>query len=77
MAKPKYEVTAAFKDAQDKLKKYKEGDRYPRPANKKIAPERIEELKTKTNRKGVPFIKELEPEAPEEQPGADKEQDEE
>ncbi|WP_145349683.1 hypothetical protein [Staphylococcus epidermidis] len=60
MAKKKYEVLHIFKDGQDKGKLYKPGDRFPKPANKKIDYERILELSTSDNRQGKVLIKEIE-----------------
>ncbi|MGO2108306.1 MAG: hypothetical protein ACTH27_04910 [Staphylococcus equorum] len=59
MAK-KYEVIAKFRDGEDKNKLYEVGDNYPKPANKKVSKARIDSLSSKDNKKGKPFIKELE-----------------
>lgn len=56
----KYEVLHDFRDLQDKEKIYRKGDTYPKPANKKISDERIEELSTSKNRLKKPLIKEVE-----------------
>ncbi|WP_454844449.1 hypothetical protein [Priestia megaterium] len=55
----KFEVIEDFKDLQDKDKIYRKGDRYPKPANKNIDDERLEELLTNKNKQGRPVIKEL------------------
>lgn len=57
---PKYTVVTDFKDLQDNKKLYKKGDRYPKPVNKKISKERLEELSTKNNAKNTIFISETE-----------------
>ncbi|AJI23884.1 hypothetical protein H8R29_11365 [Priestia megaterium] len=56
----KFEVIEDFKDLQDKNKIYRKGDWYPKPANKNINDERLEELLTNKNKQGRPVIKELE-----------------
>lgn len=57
----KHVVVSQFKDLQDKNKVYEVEELYPKPANKKISAERLEELKTKKSKKtGKPFIKEVE-----------------
>lgn len=59
--KVKYIVLSPFKDLEDKDKVYQPDEVYPRPANKKVSKERLEELKTKKSKKtGRPFIKEVE-----------------
>lgn len=60
--KRKFEVIEDFKDLQDKNKLYFKGDTFPRPANKKVDDERLEELLTNTNKQGRPVIKEQEEE---------------
>lgn len=60
MAKKKYEVLHKFIDLEDKKKVYNVGDTYPKPANKKIPHERILELSTSDNKRGMVLIKELE-----------------
>ena len=55
----KFEVIEDFKDLQDKDKIYCKGERYPKPANKNIDDERLEELLTNKNKQGRPVIKEL------------------
>jgi len=57
---PKYEVINDFTDLQDGGKVYVKDDRYPKPANKKIEIERIEELLSDKNNQGRPVIKEIE-----------------
>ncbi|EKI4610923.1 hypothetical protein PCV59_001113 [Staphylococcus pseudintermedius] len=56
----KYEVLKTFKDLQDNEKTYKKGERFPRPANKKIDEERILELSSQDNRQKTPLIKKIE-----------------
>ncbi|MBO1513262.1 hypothetical protein [Metabacillus bambusae] len=56
----KYTVIEGFADLQDKNKPYYVGDNYPKPANKKVSAERLEELSTTKNDAGRPFIKEVE-----------------
>lgn len=56
----KYEVIRDFVDSQDKNKKYKVGDSYPQPANKKISGERLAELLSSDNKLGQPVIREVE-----------------
>lgn len=55
--KDKYIVIEYFVDLQDNNKEYKEGQRFPRPATKKISDERLELLSTDKNRQGKPVIK--------------------
>lgn len=61
----KYIVLHDFKDLQDvdkktnKNKKYKAGDTYPDPANKKISKERIEQLTSADNNQERPVIQEV------------------
>ncbi|WP_394356345.1 hypothetical protein [Staphylococcus delphini] len=56
----KYEVLKTFKDLQDNDKLYKKGNKFPRPANKKIDEERILELSSSDNRQRKPLIKKIE-----------------
>lgn len=58
----KYEVIKDFSDGKDKNKKYKVGDPFPQPANKKISPERLKELASSNNKLGQPVIQEKETE---------------
>ena len=53
----KYEVLEYFEDLLDNRRKYFPGDTYPRRGLKPTA-ERLEELSTDRNRRGVPLIKE-------------------
>ncbi len=53
----KYIVIKAFRDLQDNMHLYREGDKYPRRGRAKK--ERIEELLTDKNRAGVPLIAEV------------------
>jgi hypothetical protein len=66
MAKKKYEVLHKFIDLQDKNKTYEEGDTFPKPANKKISEQRIEELSGNDNKRGKTLIKEIEQETEQE-----------
>ena len=52
-----YEVLEYFEDLLDNRHKYFPGDAYPRRGLKPTA-ERLEELSTDRNRRGVPLIKE-------------------
>lgn len=58
MAKPKYEALFAFKDVEEG-KVYQKGERYPKPANKKVSEERLNELLSSENKLGKPVIKEV------------------
>ncbi|WP_239705194.1 hypothetical protein [Mammaliicoccus sp. R-M63] len=60
MAKKKYEVLQKFIDLQDKKKVYNVGDSFPKPANKKVTEERINELSSENNKRGKALIKEIE-----------------
>jgi hypothetical protein len=55
----KYEVIQNFVDSQDKNKKYKVGDSYPTPGNKKISEERLASLLSADNKIGQPVIREI------------------
>lgn len=57
-----YNVIRDFKDLKDKNKIYKRGDSYPKPANKKVSDERIEQLTTKNNKQGRPVIEAIDEE---------------
>jgi hypothetical protein len=48
-----------FKDLQDKGKIYRKGDAFPKPANKKVEAERLEELLSSENKFKKPVIKEI------------------
>lgn len=54
-----YEALEYFEDKQDNRKKYFPGDKYPRRGLKPTA-ERLEELSTNKNCRGIPLIKEIE-----------------
>ncbi|MEK4922390.1 hypothetical protein MKX78_10760 [Cytobacillus sp. FSL R5-0569] len=56
--KPRYTVLVGFTDLEDNNKVYKKDKPYPRPASKKVTKERIEELTTSNNKRGIPLIKE-------------------
>lgn len=56
----KYQVLVDFKDLQDGNKIYRKGDVYPRPANKKVGNDRLNELLSSDNNFGKPIIKEVE-----------------
>lgn len=51
-----YKVIVYFEDLQDKNHPYKVGDVYPRKGAKP-SPERIDELATNKNIRGIPLIK--------------------
>ncbi|WP_299090520.1 hypothetical protein [uncultured Metabacillus sp.] len=53
----KYEVIHPFHDLQDKNKIYSIGDTFPKPASKRVAKKRIEELLSSENKLGRPLIK--------------------
>ena len=55
----KYEVIQDFIDSQDKQKKYKVGDSFPSPVNKKISEDRLESLLSANNKLGHPVIREI------------------
>ncbi|WP_079708619.1 hypothetical protein [Paraliobacillus ryukyuensis] len=57
----KYEVIAGFKDKETK-KDYFVGDRYPKPANKKVEQERLDELASSDNAAGHPLIQKVDDE---------------
>ena len=62
-----YKVLIEFADLQDKEHVYLVGDEFPRKGFS-VSDERIKELSTATNRRGVPLIEEVmenEPEQPE------------
>ena len=56
----KYEVIKDFIDSQDKNKKYKVGDFYPNPANKKISEDRLNSLLSSDNKLKEAVIQERE-----------------
>ncbi|SEQ23696.1 hypothetical protein SAMN05216232_1991 [Virgibacillus subterraneus] len=55
----KFEVIAGFRDKETD-KEYFVGDKFPKPANKKVKKERIDELMSSDNNAGTPLIKEQE-----------------
>jgi hypothetical protein len=55
----KYEVIYNFIDSQDKRKKYKVGDTYPNPINKKISEERLASLLSADNKLRQPVIRKI------------------
>lgn len=60
MAKAKkFEVVSEFIDLEDNNKHYQVGDTFPKPANKKVAVARIEELSSKANKQNKVLIKEV------------------
>jgi hypothetical protein len=60
MAKSKkYQVIEDFKDLQDKGKIYRKNDPFPKPANKKVDEDRLEELLSSENNQKRPVIKEI------------------
>lgn len=56
----KYEVIKTFIDSQDKNKKYRVGDFFPTPANKKISTDRLATLLSANNKLKQPVIREIE-----------------
>ncbi|EGQ3068541.1 hypothetical protein KEI82_002440 [Staphylococcus pseudintermedius] len=54
--KEKYIVLKKFLDLQDNNKVYEVGERFPKPANKKVSEERLNELLGSDNRQGTPLI---------------------
>lgn len=56
----KYEVIHKFIDLEDNNKLYKEGQTYPRPANKNIPHDRLMDLLTSDNKRGKALIKKIE-----------------
>lgn len=54
-----YKVINFFKDGQDNGHSYKVGDEYPRKGLKPSA-ERVKELASKNNKRGIPMIVEVE-----------------
>ena len=59
MPKRKFVAIQDFKDLLDKDKIYYKGDRYPKPVNKIVSDERLEQLLTHTNKQGRPVIEEV------------------
>lgn len=59
MPKRKFITIQDFKDLEDKDKIYYKSDRYPKPVNKIVSEERLEQLLSNTNKQGRPVIKEL------------------
>jgi hypothetical protein len=55
----RFEVIENFIDSQDKRKKYKVGDSFPQPANKKISEERLTSLLSADNKLRRPVIREI------------------
>lgn len=53
-----YEVLITFKDLQDNGYRYHAGDEFPRKGLV-ISEERLEELSTDKNRRGIPVIKKI------------------
>ena len=52
-----YVVLSNFRDLEDGEKSYKTGERFPKPANKKVSKKRLDELLSKDNKVGKPVIK--------------------
>ena len=63
----RYTVIRDFTDLQDNNFKYRVGDEFPRPGMK-VSDERIDELSTTKNRKGLPMIEEEPKEEQKEEP---------
>ncbi|CDQ17942.1 hypothetical protein [Halobacillus karajensis] len=59
MAKAKYEVIESFRDLEED-KEYFKGDRFPKPANKRVSEERLKELSSESNKAKRPLIKKVE-----------------
>ncbi|MFD9626973.1 hypothetical protein [Peribacillus muralis] len=57
--KKRYQVIKDFKDLHDKGKIYRKGESFPKPANKKVEAERLEELLSSENKLKKPVIKEI------------------
>ncbi|UII58120.1 hypothetical protein LS684_21090 (plasmid) [Cytobacillus spongiae] len=57
--KKKYQVIQDFKDLQDNGKIYRKEDSFPKPANKKVDEDRLEELLSSENNQKRPVIKEV------------------
>lgn len=55
-----YKAIVTFKDLKDDSYAYHPGDKYPRDGFTPT-PERIEELSTEKNRRGIPVIAEIKP----------------
>lgn len=53
-----YKVIKMFTDLQDNNYKYEVGDNYPRK-DLEVTDERIKELSSKNNKRGVPLIKKI------------------
>lgn len=58
--KRKFVVVQDFKDLQDNGKVYLKGDAFPKPANKNISEERLQELLSANNNQKRSVIKEVE-----------------
>lgn len=56
----RYIVIVDFIDLQDGNKEYKVGEKFPKPANKKISKKRLDELATSKNRRKQPLIEKVE-----------------
>lgn len=54
-----YRVIKYFTDLQDKNHEYNVGDIYPHN-NRKVSANRIKELSTNKNRRGIPLIEKME-----------------
>lgn len=57
--KRKFVAVQDFKDLQDNGKVYLKGDSFPKPANKNVSDERLQELLTAVNNQNRSVIKEL------------------
>jgi hypothetical protein len=58
--KRKFVAVQDFKDLQDSGKVYHKGDSFPKPANKNVSEERLQELLTASNNQKRSVIKEVE-----------------
>lgn len=67
-----YKVTTFFTDLQDRGYAYNVGDIFPREG-KTVTPQRIMELASAGNKRGIPLIEEVKPKVIKEKPAPPKE----
>lgn len=67
-----YKVTTFFTDLQDRGYAYNVGDIFPREG-KTVTPQRIMELASAGNKRGIPLIEEAKPKVMKEKPAPKKE----
>lgn len=60
LKKRKFVAVQDFKDLQDNGKVYLKGDSFPKPANKNVSDERLQELLSAVNNQNRSVIKEVE-----------------